>query len=69
MHVALAITKLQKRMISTALCVFPPLMRPPDLLELRRAHEGTAEGVVEVEEDGVKVPQAAIAGKPRVDEW
>ena len=56
-------------MISTALCVFPPLMRPPDLLELRRAHEGTAEGVVEVEEDGVKVPQAAIAGKPRVDEW
>ena len=43
-------------------------MRPPELLELRRAHEGTAEGVVEMEEDGIEGSKATITGKPRVKE-
>ena len=39
-------------------------MRPLELLELRRPHEGAAEGVVEMEEDGVKSSESPITGKP-----
>ena len=39
-------------------------MRPPELLELRRAHEGTAEGVIEMEEDGIEAPKPVPVGKP-----
>ena len=44
-------------------------MRPPELLELRCAHEGTAEGVVEMEEDGIEGSKASVTGKPRLKEW